>query len=748
MKHRPALQDEPANARTDQSRTTPTLPAVRAGAAPLLTLQRLAGNRAVSQVVARQVDPGLAPEIKRELDSWIPFNNRLEASWSKLGAQLPEAIETPAYKELWRLSVEKEKIDQVAASRGLIAAFGADTISFARSRLSSQATRLENLVEDLRKAKEENQSRAQPNQSSVGGVQDETQRMSRVTMPKPLADAGSLVDAATVVDFLENWPQILRSAQVGMRRVDTSVLKPPGPAPQQPPILLPGPAGGDAARGVGDDQGPGEDLSPVLFDPNATDEQMRASGAEIDDDTLRALREAHRQCAENNVMFKELAQAMLAEDANLAILHERQELKNISALSGQSDSVARDSIVRVAEQNATDAKKFLKLLATQGAVDWRILTPIVGHLRKGGDGGRRNWSDPGATRFVDMHFARVTEAENAKARAEAALVVANLVAMLALLTPAAPAAAAFLAVMDVHAAASAIADSAAADKRADVTAAGAAAQVVDKDAASAAREDANAKRASMVVSIMTSALPYLPSMAKGVGRAGSMLGKAKWVSLAASTSRGGRAGQRGAASMDLLVDLATFGVSAIARNRVQGVLALSAMARRIQAINRTLSWSRVAAATARGGDEGLLHLGSKYGLSDYIRYHIHGPGLGRERYPIFLAPERANQFANNHIEGFMRREFKSGATVDFSVSYSTFSGEEMSGFIRNMLLSGDQKILTRLALDRGLIEKFLKSATYDIRVTRAGSTQLYRANVTVGPPGSGVMTLSRPGRIP
>jgi hypothetical protein len=56
----------------------------------------------------------------------------------------------------------------------------------------------------------------------------------------------------------------------------------------------------------------------------------------------------------------------------------------------------------------------------------------------------------------------------------------------------------------------------------------------------------------------------------------------------------------------------------------------------------------------------------------------------------------------------MRQELKSGATVDFSVSYSTFNGEELSAFIQQMLLSGDRKILGRLALDRGLIEKFLK----------------------------------------
>lgn len=728
------------------------------GGGGLLRLQRLAGNQAVGRflqrpgalAVSRQVDTSQAAPIKKELDSLIPFNSTLEELWAKLGLQLPEAIADPAYKDLWDRSVTKEKIDPVAAARPLLSGLASDTVSLSQSTLGSQVIRLENLAQDLQKAKEdkakENQSRMPADHSDPGGIEDKGKLVSRSTAPKALADAGSLVDAATVVDFLENWPDILRGAQVGMRRTDISLLAPPGPPVAPPPVLLPGPGGGDAAR---TDAGPppGEQLSPVLFDPNLDVEAERKRGGEIDDVALGVLRDVHRQCVENAGTFKELMAAMLAEDANLAVLHERHELKSVSALSGQSEAVATDAIIRTAQQNATDAKTFLTMLGTPGKVDWKILGPSISRLL-GGEPGRRDWSTAGVKYFVDLYNKKITEAEKAKAQAELGLAVANVVAMLALLTPAAPAAGAFLAVMDVAAAGGAVADSVAANRRADMLGAAAAAQMASKDAAQAAREQADAKRAAMVFTLITSALPYVSAAASGIartaGQAGSALRGAKWPALMPA----GRAGQRGAVQLDLLLDLSTLGLSAVARNRVQGMLVLSQMVSRIQTISRTLNWSRVAAALTRGGDESLLHLGSKYGLIDYIRYHIHGPGLGREAYPIFLAPERVNQFANNHIEGFMRREFKAGADVDFSVAYTTFNGDELSPFIRGMLTSGDKKILTRLALDQGLIEKFLKSATYDIRVTRGGVTRTYRAGVTVGPPGSGAVSLSPPVLVP
>jgi hypothetical protein len=47
----------------------------------------------------------------------------------------------------------------------------------------------------------------------------------------------------------------------------------------------------------------------------------------------------------------------------------------------------------------------------------------------------------------------------------------------------------------------------------------------------------------------------------------------------------------------------------------------------------------------------------------------------------------------------------------------------MRAFVEGMLRAGDPKVLNRLALDQGLIEKFLKSITYDIRVFRGGNIE-------------------------
>jgi hypothetical protein len=191
---------------------------------------------------------------------------------------------------------------------------------------------------------------------------------------------------------------------------------------------------------------------------------------------------------------------------------------------------------------------------------------------------------------------------------------------------------------------------------------------------------------------------------------------------------------------DFVLDLDTTGLSQRAKNAAGGALSLNYMVGRIQAVERATGWRPVSAGIARGGDEELIKLGSKYGLSQYVRYHMHGPGLGQEHYPIPLAPTRANQFANNRVEGFMRRHRDAGAAVEFTVSYATYSGEELRPFIRSMLASRNKDIITRLALDQGLIEKFLKTATYEIRVTENGVSEFHRADIAMGPPVMGQTT--------
>ncbi len=120
---------------------------------------------------------------------------------------------------------------------------------------------------------------------------------------------------------------------------------------------------------------------------------------------------------------------------------------------------------------------------------------------------------------------------------------------------------------------------------------------------------------------------------------------------------------------DFVLDLDTTGLSGQAKNAAGGALSLNYIAGRIQAVERATGWRPVSAGILRGGDESLINLGSKYGLMQYVRYHIHGPGLGQEHYPIPLAPTRANQFANSAVEGFMRERRDASAAVEFKVSY-------------------------------------------------------------------------------
>jgi hypothetical protein len=46
------------------------------------------------------------------------------------------------------------------------------------------------------------------------------------------------------------------------------------------------------------------------------------------------------------------------------------------------------------------------------------------------------------------------------------------------------------------------------------------------------------------------------------------------------------------------------------------------------------------------------------------------------------------------------------------------------------------------------MEKFLKSAIYDIRIQQGGTTTLYRASVGVGAPGSGAIATQVPLLLP
>ena len=96
------------------------------------------------------------------------------------------------------------------------------------------------------------------------------------------------------------------------------------------------------------------------------------------------------------------------------------------------------------------------------------------------------------------------------------------------------------------------------------------------------------------------------------------------------------------ADIPLVVDLAAAGVSSRTRAAYGGQLSLDQILSRIHPASRRLNWTSVGPPLPeRGGDERLLRLLSVYGLTGYIRYHIHGPGTGQEGYPIFAAPATA-----------------------------------------------------------------------------------------------------------
>jgi hypothetical protein len=731
------------------------------------------GNQLTSRIIRRVPDKSKADPIKNELDSWWTSNSKLEQLWNGLGTDLPEAINdaTPvtsslgksgkseSYKDLWLRSVDSRFFSQTAAGRVVLSAFATDTVAFARSHLSSQLTRLENLLADLERAAQQNKSPAAPTQSTIGGVEDQAKGGSRSTAPKPMADVRGIVDTATLVHFLQNWETILRTAPIGMRLVDTSgLLRPPAPPTSGEGFdPFPGGPSSQAAATGGRTAAPAPSDAghqPILFEPNITSDAILASpNVEfIDKAALDTIRKVYQDCEQKRTELRELAEALLSADANLAVLTERGELAKVSALSGSSDAEAAGAITNVTKQNVEAIRRFLTMLGTPGTVDWKSLGPIHGYLLAGGAGGSLDWSEKAARgRFVQDYFKRLEQAEREQAQMRLYIDLGiGAAAFIAMLTPAAPLATAVLAASQAYGAASlavSVGESLAADKNAAVLTAGAAAQVVGKDDARRAREDAESKRASMAFSILMTALPYLPSLARGGARAASAIGREAWVGLQERAMLLGGAGLISPGS-DLLVDLAKIGVSRIAQSEVGGFLSLNSMLAKIRVRSRTLPFVNVGPALSRGGDERLLRPASAYGLSGYIRYHFQGPGTGLERYPIFMAPTPANQFANNQIEGFMRRHRDAGASVRFSATYTTFSSEELRPFVEGILKSGDKAILNRLALDRGRIENFLKEVNYDIIVVRGASTSRYRAGITIGPPGSATVAGQLPTLVP
>ena len=503
-------------------------------------------------VVARAVDPSKAEPLRKELDSTLYVNNStLEELWASLGLDLIEAVndnrpltsdtgknkKKESYRDLWWRSTLEQNINVTAASRPVLTAFATDTVELAKSHLQSQHTKLENLIQELKNAAEQKAQIVSSAPTKSNSPEDSNKGLTKNTAEKPIASALGLVDTATFVHFLQNWEEMLKSAPIGMRRVDTSNLLPePGPATTGQPFspfpnapTLPGTASA-ATSGAG--------LQPILFDPNLTIEKILESPNVdfVDREAFHALKRSFQECSEKRSALKDTVAAMLAEDANLAVLNERKMLGQVSALGGRTDDEAASAIKLVAEQNAGTVKTFLNMLNTPGAVDWKGLRPIHVQLLSGA-GGRRNWSGIVERTFIEGYFKREAEAEReaAELQLKINLVVGGL-AFIAMLSPAAPLAAAVLGATSAYAAGNLVnsmAQSAAADKKADAMGAGAAAGVVEKDDARRAKDDAEAKKVSGLEILLT-VLPFLPGIAKVGARVIGTLGRqARWGQIAA-----------------------------------------------------------------------------------------------------------------------------------------------------------------------------------------------------------------------
>ena len=169
---------------------------------------------------------------------------------------------------------------------------------------------------------------------------------------------------------------------------------------------------------------------------------------------------------------------------------------------------------------------------------WKGLRPIHAQLLSGA-GGRRNWSGIVERGFVEGYFKREAEAEREAAELQLKINLAiGGIALIAMLSPAAPLAAAVLGATSVYAAGNLVnsmIQSADADKKADAMGAGAAAGVVDKDDANRAKADAEAKKVSGL-DILLTVLPFLPGIAKVGGRVIGAIGRqARWAQIAAES---------------------------------------------------------------------------------------------------------------------------------------------------------------------------------------------------------------------
>ncbi|MFW0787108.1 hypothetical protein AAFP35_21635 [Gordonia sp. CPCC 206044] len=740
-------------------------PAVQATAAPgFAVLQRTAGNRGVTLLVSRQVDPGKVAAIKKETEAFstkhLGMTGDLEALWNGLGRDLPAAVNDPASRDLWRTSTITLGMDVDAASSNLRATFGADIKAATRDLATSKKTALEGLRTQLDTVSAQVQT---PKDQSPRLVEDEQKAMSRIAGQRRL-QVRDLIDSATMVDFLRNWDELLRTVPVGHRSAGGFAPlgtpgRPPGPGSSGTPSGTADPFGlGGGTGGPAPGSAPTGPSVAILFRPEDTRESLLRSGeVYLDETKIAVLASIHEKCARNAREFRDCADAMIREDANLAALDQAPDkslLRAVSGLRGADDTEATSVMKRTTAANIAYLDDLLGRLPT---LNWLALSVtqqmLLGGHRPAASG--LDWSGLVERSFIEGYFRRRAAAEKAEAeRKMYADMAIGALTFLALLSPAAPLAAGVLAAADVYAAATAIggvADADRAAKRADDLDVAAKAGMGDDAEAKRAKKEADDKKAGVAIDLLMSLLPFLPKAAKA--SSAGLKSAGRFVAVSDETRAMAKAlwhDTRGSIRLDVLL---TGGITAAVKDPVRKAQIVDHMAARIPGNTRTTRHVWVAPALpGRPGAERWVSAGSEYGLSGYVRYHLVGPGVGHDMFPIPLAPSSANSWVNNSIEGFMRRRRAAGAHCEYVVRYTYFNGNELRPWLTRLLDTADPAVLAKLERENLVVEPFLKSAEYTIGVTAGLGTTAerskdYSAVISVGIPPAGGRVVTRPTEI-
>ncbi|MDQ1531797.1 MAG: hypothetical protein QOE37_1902, partial [Microbacteriaceae bacterium] len=496
----------------------------------LLGLQSAAGNRAAVLAVerrptldrrptlARALDTTKVDPIKKETESTLTglgMTGALEDLWNGMGVDVAQAVNHPAYRDLWTKSVNELGMDVNNATRTFRATFGADTKDLTRNLASSRRDALTSLVADLDKA-----AAAKTSAAPQTLVEDEKAQQSRIAGDRRI-NVRDMMDTATLVDWLRNWDELLRGVEVGTRIEQTFQPlgnpggTPTGPAAPSDPFGL---TSGGQGGGPGGAQGaPQPKRTPILFTPGLTPGGASAPGSEtvIDEVRWTQLQHIYEQCQTKKDDFSGLAAALIKEDANLAALDAVKDdnlMRKVGGLRGGSDADATATIKRITQENVGKLGRLLDMLPS---MDWRGLTAPQSMLLTGAQAGNSkvNWAGFVERRLIEDAFARSEAAARRDAEikmyAELALTA---VTFIALLSPAAPLAAAVLATADIAAGVNAltgIKDAGDADKKAGQLETAADTGFANRADAERARKEANDRQAHVAMDLLLAAIPFI-----------------------------------------------------------------------------------------------------------------------------------------------------------------------------------------------------------------------------------------------